>query len=68
MIAITKNSREELRIAREDFRGHDVVNIRVWYYAGEEFRPSKKGFAIRSEQLPELIQALQVVSQEREAA
>jgi hypothetical protein len=27
---IRKNSREEIRVTRGDFKGHDIVGVRVW--------------------------------------
>ena len=56
---IPKNSREELRVSLDHFRGHDLVNLRVWFDAGEgEMRPGKKGLAVRIAHLPDLIGAL----------
>ncbi|MBK5933129.1 transcriptional coactivator p15 (PC4) [Rhodovulum imhoffii] len=57
--AIPKNSREEYRITRETFRGHNLAQIRVWFRADDgEFRPSSKGVAIRVENLPQVIDGL----------
>ncbi|MEM8802899.1 MAG: transcriptional coactivator p15/PC4 family protein [Pseudomonadota bacterium] len=57
---INKNSREQIRVSLDDFRGHQLVNMRVWYDAGEgEMRPGKQGLALRSELLPHLINALE---------
>lgn len=67
-IAIRKNVREEIRITREEFKGHDILNIRVFYRNEEEWRPGKQGLAIRMELLPEFLGALHQVSEETEAA
>ncbi len=59
---IKKNAIEEVRVALSEYKGHDLVNVRIWanYDASEsEKRPTKKGFALRVGQLPELIAALQ---------
>ena len=57
---IRKNSREVIRITREDFNGHDLVNVRVFFDAGEgEMRPGKQGVAFRAALLPEFLTALQ---------
>jgi len=57
---IRKNSREEIRISREAYMGHDLVNLRVFYEDAEgEYRPGKKGLAFRLDLLPEVIAALQ---------
>lgn len=56
---VQKNSREEIRIHLEQFRGHEIVNIRVWFEADDgEMRPSKKGLAFRVDLLPEIMNAL----------
>ena len=69
MIAIQKNSREELRIERQEYHGHDLINLRVWYDDGSgEYRPGKQGLAIKVDLLPDVLDALSCVSQHREAA
>ena len=61
-----KNDRGEMvRIVREDYRGTDLVNIRVWYRADNgEMRPSKTGITINGNQIDQLIEALQAVKAE----
>ena len=61
-----KNDRGEVvRIVREDYRGTDLVNIRVWYRAENgEMRPSKTGITINGNQIDQLIEALQAVKAE----
>lgn len=68
MIPLCKNAREEYRIERQDFRGHDLLNIRVFYDDGTgEFRPGKQGIAIRTELVPELVEAITSVTSEEVA-
>jgi len=69
-VDIQKNSREVLRVQREDYQGHDMLNLRVWYDDGTgELRPTKKGVAFKATLIPELINALGAVSAaDREAA
>lgn len=61
-----KNDRGEVvRIVREDYKGADLVNIRVWYRADNgEMRPSKTGITINGGQIDQLIEALQAVKAE----
>ena len=61
-----KNDRGEVvRIVREDYKGADLVNIRVWYRAdNDEMRPSKTGITINGGQIDQLIEALQAVKAE----
>ncbi len=61
-----KNDRGEVvRIVREDYKGADLVNIRVWYRADNgEMRASKTGITINGGQIDQLIEALQAVKAE----
>lgn len=68
---IEKNAVEEVRVALSEYRGHDLVNLRIWANydsAGSEKRPTKKGFALRIERLPELIAVLKKAEAEARAA
>ncbi|KAA9010171.1 transcriptional coactivator p15/PC4 family protein [Histidinibacterium aquaticum] len=58
LASIRKNAREELRVSRDDYKGHDMINLRVFYDAGDEMRPGKQGIALKAELLPELLNAL----------
>lgn len=64
-----KNSREQVRVTIGDFRGRQILNIRVyWTSDGTNWNPSKKGLAIGVEKLPVLLaslhQAAEVVGQD----
>jgi hypothetical protein len=61
MIAIPKNAREEIRVSVDEFKGHRLCNLRVWYLDGDELRPGKQGLALRLELVPQLIDALRAV-------
>lgn len=66
---IPKNSREEVRISLSEFRGVDLINLRIWFDAKDgDKRPSKDGLALRLEKLPDLIQALQGAEHEARRA
>ncbi|WP_234853622.1 transcriptional coactivator p15/PC4 family protein [Paracoccus everestensis] len=56
---IQKNAREEIRLTAETFKGHVIINIRVWYQddAGE-MRPGKQGLAFRVDLLPTVLETL----------
>ena len=47
---INKNSMEKIRIALTEFKGHKLLDIRVYYDASEtrdqDFKPTKKGISI----------------------
>ena len=54
-----KNATEEVRVSLEDFKGHRLVNIRVWFTGDDgEMRPGKQGLALRVEMLPAMLDAL----------
>lgn len=57
---LRKNAREAVFVQLSQFKGHDLLSLRVHYDAGNgEMRPGKDGLAVRVEQLPELREALQ---------
>jgi hypothetical protein len=60
---LRKNAREEVRVSVDEFKGMQLLNIRVWF-AGEdgEMRPGKQGVAVRVELAPDLAQAIREVS------
>lgn len=62
--AIPKNAREEIRVSVDDFQGHRLCNVRVWYREGDDFRPGKQGIALRLDLLPQLVTALQGAAKE----
>ena len=52
---IPKNSREELRVSVDEFRGRQIVNLRVWFRSEDgEMRPGRQGAAVKLELLPSL--------------
>ena len=60
LATVRKNAREEIRVSRGDFKGHDIVGLRVWYQDRDtgEMRPGKDGLAFRVELVDEVIEAL----------
>ena len=60
MKAISKNAREEIRISRSEFKGYDLINVRVWFQDRETgaMRPGKDEIAIRAALVDEIIDAL----------
>ncbi|MFN4160118.1 MAG: transcriptional coactivator p15/PC4 family protein [Gemmobacter sp.] len=60
MIALRKNAREEIRVSLDEFAGHELVNLRVWFQAPDgEMRPGKQGIAFRRELLADVLAAMQ---------
>ena len=55
-----KTRSEEVRVSVEQFRGREVVNVRVWWRGDDDgWRPSRKGLAISTDRLPDLLSLLQ---------
>ncbi len=52
---IEKNKREVIRVTLSNFKGHDLVGLRIWFKAGDDFKPSSKGIALNVRVLPQLI-------------
>lgn len=56
---IRKNSREEIRVSLDEFRGMTLVSLRVWFQADDgDMRPGRQGLAFRPEALAEVLAAL----------
>ncbi len=55
-----KNSMEEVRVSLTEFKGKELIDLRVYYQPedGEEKRPTKKGITISPEKFPELKKAI----------
>ncbi len=59
---IPKNSREVVHVSVDHYRGHDLLNLRVWYESDDgTMRPGRQGLALRLALVPELLEALQTV-------
>jgi hypothetical protein len=56
---IVKNPTEEVRIAFTSYRGHDLVDIRVFYQDEQgEWRPTKRGVSLSVDSFTELRDAI----------
>lgn len=55
---IQKNSRERLRVSLDQFKGHDLIALRVWVDGDDGPVPTRSGFGLRVQQIPELREAL----------
>lgn len=64
-VTIQKNRAEEIRVSREEYMGHDLVTVRVWFKAESgDMHPTKKGVAFSAALLPDIQQALAQMAQE----
>ena len=56
---IAKNPTEEVRISLTSFRGHDLVDIRVFFQDEQgEWRPTKRGVSLSVDSFAELREAV----------
>ena len=63
-VTLRKNAREEVRVSVDEFKGMQLLNIRVWFVGDDgQMRPGKQGVAVRLELAADLAQAIQEVSQ-----
>ena len=55
-----KNSREEIRVQLREFKGHQLLDIRTFYFTAEggEPKPSPKGISLSLKLLPQLKEAI----------
>jgi len=65
---IPKNSLEEVRIELTDYKGHDLVGIRVYsdFTNSREMLPTRKGVTVQVGMINELIKGLQEAKRKAE--
>lgn len=64
-----KNAGETLIIKQTEYKGHQLIDIRIYYKSDSgsgdsELRPTKKGVCVRAELVGDLIEALQQAERE----
>ncbi len=56
---IQKNSLERIRIQRSEYKGHELIDIRVYYEAENgEWKPTKKGITFSLSLANEVIKGI----------
>jgi len=62
---LERSPTEKLIIESSNYKGHDLVSLRIYYLADEdEWRPTKKGITFRREQFDEVMDALNKLKNE----
>ena len=62
---LERNPTERLIIEDSEFKGHQLVSLRIYFMsADEEWLPTKKGVTFRQEQLDEVIDCLTKIKAE----
>ncbi len=56
--SIPKSKTHQLRIALNEYEGHRYIDIREFYWNGDEYHPTKKGVTLKVSAYPELLQAI----------
>jgi hypothetical protein len=62
---IEKNASNKIRISLTEFKGYDLIDLRVYYEDEEgDYKPTKKGIALKPEIIPQVIEGLQEAEKE----
>lgn len=63
---IPKNRVQEIRVELKEFKGHHIIDIRIWNSVpgSDEKRPTTKGVALNVELLPHLREAVDLLEKE----
>lgn len=57
-----KNSQEEIRFSLQEYRGTDLIDIRVYFEsAGSQMKPTRKGISVPVERFDEFMECLKNV-------
>ncbi|MDD4207878.1 transcriptional coactivator p15/PC4 family protein, partial [Mesotoga sp.] len=59
MTDIKRNDTEIVRVSKREFKGHEFLDLRIYYQDDEgDYKPTKKGITINPKLVDELIDAL----------
>jgi hypothetical protein len=59
---LERSPTEKLIIEDSNYKGHDLVSLRIYFLSKEEqWLPTKKGVTFRLDQLDEVLEALQKI-------
>ncbi len=59
MTDIKRNDTEIVRVSKREFKGHEFLDLRIYYQDDEgNYKPTKKGITINPKLVDELIDAL----------
>jgi hypothetical protein len=55
---LQKNNREQVRISLNEYKGVEYIDIRIFYQAKDEFKPTRRGVTVPKRLYPELLQGM----------
>lgn len=59
MTDIKRNDTEIVRVSKREYKGHEFIDLRIYYQDDEgDYKPTKKGITINPKLVDELIDAL----------
>lgn len=62
-IEIERSPTERLIIESSEYKGHDLVTLRIYFLSREEeWLPTKKGVTFKREQLDEVLESLKKIA------
>lgn len=53
-----RSGSEEIRISLNEYKGHEYIDLRVFYKSPSGFLPTKRGLTLKREHVLELIQGV----------
>jgi len=56
--SFSKNAREQIRIAINEFRGSRYIDVRIFFLDDNKYMPTKKGVTLAIDQYPELLSGI----------
>jgi hypothetical protein len=59
-----KNSKEEVRVSIDEFKGRTLINIRVYYKDNDKWLPGRQGIALSIDRYRDLADALVKLGEE----
>jgi hypothetical protein len=68
IVQFEKNSKEEVRVSIDDFRGRKIINFRVYYRSDAgQWLPGKQGLALAVDRYRDLADAVLKLGEELQA-
>ena len=55
---VEKNTREQIRVTRTNYRGYEFIDVRVYWKdeTTQEWKPSSKGISLSPKTIPQIVE------------